>query len=293
MSHSLPGKRILLGVTGGIVVHKTPDLVRKLIAAGLEVQVVMTDSAQRFVTPLALEVVSGKPVATSWDQRQSASGRTSPHEMGHGTDSIAPQQPTLGDSDGLAGDLLGNILASSCPVLLCPSMNDQMGQSIGASQPESTSRTASIQADGAGHRRTVARLWGRPHAGPGTNRGECSPDARQGLSGKRFLVTAGPTREYLALRAFSPISTEEWGMPSLGNFSRKEERWCAFMAQRLWFLRRGSAFPSYPQRKWRERAKPPPVGGCTGDERRGGGLDTRCALREKQEKVGPPWNWLW
>ena len=64
----LAGRRILLGVTGGIAAYKSPDLVRRLREHGAIVQVVMTAAAERFITPLTLQAVSGQPVRTDlWD----------------------------------------------------------------------------------------------------------------------------------------------------------------------------------------------------------------------------------
>src|ERR1043165_7440561 len=72
-----PPLRILLGVTGGIAAYKSPDLVRRLIEGGAEVQVVMTRSATEFVTPLTFQAVSGRPVRTDlWDPAAEAA-------MGH------------------------------------------------------------------------------------------------------------------------------------------------------------------------------------------------------------------
>ena len=62
---SLADRRILLGVSGGIAAYKSPELVRRLREAGAEVQVQLTESGGRFVSPLALEVVSGHPVGQS------------------------------------------------------------------------------------------------------------------------------------------------------------------------------------------------------------------------------------
>ena len=73
----MQGKRILLGVTGGIAAYKSPDLVRRLRERGAEVQVVMTAGAQRFITPLTLQAVSGRPVRSDlWDA-------AAEHAMGH------------------------------------------------------------------------------------------------------------------------------------------------------------------------------------------------------------------
>ena len=66
--------RVLLGVTGGIAAYKAPDLVRRLVERGCEVQVVMTDGARRFVTPLTFEAVSGRRVRDGlWDPEAEAS----------------------------------------------------------------------------------------------------------------------------------------------------------------------------------------------------------------------------
>src|ERR671916_1716890 len=76
MSASQP-RKILLGVTGGIAAYKSPDLVRRLIERGGDVQVVMSRGAQQFVTPLTFQAVSGKPVRTDlWDEAAEAA-------MGH------------------------------------------------------------------------------------------------------------------------------------------------------------------------------------------------------------------
>src|SRR5579871_6470655 len=73
----MQGKRILLGVTGGIAAYKSPDLVRRLREQGAEVQVVMTAAAREFVTPLTLQAVSGRTVRESlWDRAAEAA-------MGH------------------------------------------------------------------------------------------------------------------------------------------------------------------------------------------------------------------
>ena len=62
----LSGKKILLGISGGIAAYKTPNLVRSFIKQGAEVKVVMTDSAKEFVTPLSLSTVSNNPVFSSF-----------------------------------------------------------------------------------------------------------------------------------------------------------------------------------------------------------------------------------
>ena len=109
---TLKGKRILVGITGGIAAYKTPDLVRALVRAGADVQVVVTESAQRFVSPLALEVVSGKTVGTSlWETQANDAQREISHtEWGREADAIlvapATAHALARTALGLAGDLL-------------------------------------------------------------------------------------------------------------------------------------------------------------------------------------------
>jgi len=67
-----PKTRVLLGVTGGIAAYKSPDLVRRLIERGADVQVVMTSAAQRFVSPMTFQAVSARPIGNSLSSSDSA-----------------------------------------------------------------------------------------------------------------------------------------------------------------------------------------------------------------------------
>ncbi len=127
---SLTGKRIVLGVTGGIAAYKAPDLVRALTRAGAEVRVVLTRAAEEFVTPLTLQTVSGQPVA------RSLFDLTEESEIGHvriadNADAIVIAPATANVvaklAVGIADDLLTTIaLATRAPLLICPSMNVHM-----------------------------------------------------------------------------------------------------------------------------------------------------------------------
>lgn len=127
---SLTGKRIVLGVTGGIAAYKAPDLVRALTRAGAEVRVVLTRAAEEFVTPLTLQTVSGQPVA------RSLFDLTEESEIGHvriadTADAIVIAPATANVvaklAVGIADDLLTTIaLATRAPLLICPSMNVHM-----------------------------------------------------------------------------------------------------------------------------------------------------------------------
>jgi phosphopantothenoylcysteine decarboxylase/phosphopantothenate--cysteine ligase len=199
----LDGKKILLGVSGGIAAYKSPDLVRRLRERGAEVRVVMTDGATRFVAPLTFQAVSGHAVrAGLWDEAAEAA-------MGHielarwadlvliapGTADLLARLAT-----GIGGDLLTTLcLASDAPLAVAPAMNRLMWAN-------------------AATRDNVDRLAGRgvTFFGPGSGDQACGEtgDGRMLepteiadgvvallagtdglLSGRRVVVTAGPTRE--------------------------------------------------------------------------------------------------
>jgi phosphopantothenoylcysteine decarboxylase/phosphopantothenate--cysteine ligase len=129
----LEGKRILLGVAGGIAAYKSPELVRRLKEAGADVTVALTEAGAQFVSPLALEVVSEHPVARSlWEPLQTSRGSRIAHtDLGLDADLIvlAPATADLIGKirHGLADDLLTTaIMACRTPVLVCPAMNTEM-----------------------------------------------------------------------------------------------------------------------------------------------------------------------
>jgi phosphopantothenoylcysteine decarboxylase/phosphopantothenate--cysteine ligase len=123
---------VLLGITGGIAAYKTPDLVRKLTAMGANVRVVLTSSAREFVSPLALQAVSGNPVA--YDLLDPAAEAAMGHiELAKWADKllIAPATANFMAklACGLADDLLSTLcLATSAPIYIAPAMNQQMWQ---------------------------------------------------------------------------------------------------------------------------------------------------------------------
>ena len=127
---SLLNKKIVLGISGGIAAYKTPELARQLIQEGATVQVVMTEAATQFVTPVTMQALTGNPVFTSqWDS--SVSNNMAHIELSRSADAIviAPASADLMAklSLGLADDLLSTLcLARDCPLLLAPAMNKQM-----------------------------------------------------------------------------------------------------------------------------------------------------------------------
>jgi phosphopantothenoylcysteine decarboxylase/phosphopantothenate--cysteine ligase len=127
---SLLNKKIVLGISGGIAAYKTPELARQLIQEGATVQVVMTQAATQFVTPVTMQALTGNPVFTSqWDS--SVSNNMAHIELSRSADAIviAPASADLMAklSLGLADDLLSTLcLARDCPLLIAPAMNKQM-----------------------------------------------------------------------------------------------------------------------------------------------------------------------
>ena len=213
------GRRILVGVTGGIAAYKSAQLVRLLQKAGADVHVCMTPAATKFITPLTLETLSGNPVRHAiWDLRHDSS--IAHTEWGRDMDAVVVAPATadfLGRlANGLADQLLLNVLlASEMPVLLCPSMNDMMWSNPLVQQnvnrlramdrftvlsPESGWLACGVT--GAGRLieppLIVDALAKRLHPGD--------------LVGTRVLVTAGPTREHFdPVRFLSNPSTGKMG----------------------------------------------------------------------------------
>lgn len=127
---ALTGRRVLLCVTGGIAAYKAVELVRRLRDAGADVQVAMTDAAQRFVGPQTFQAVSHRPVRTSlWDAAAEAA-------MGHLELARWAQQvvvaPASADilarlAHGFADDLVATLcLATTAPIAVAPAMNHRM-----------------------------------------------------------------------------------------------------------------------------------------------------------------------
>lgn len=127
---SLVNKKIVLGISGGIAAYKSAELARALIQEGAEVQVVMTEAAQQFITPITMQALTGKLVFTNqWDDR--IANNMAHIELSRQADAIliAPASADLIAklSLGLADDLLSTLcLARDCPLLIAPAMNLQM-----------------------------------------------------------------------------------------------------------------------------------------------------------------------
>ncbi|MEG1727070.1 MAG: bifunctional phosphopantothenoylcysteine decarboxylase/phosphopantothenate--cysteine ligase CoaBC [Acidaminococcaceae bacterium] len=126
----LRGKKIVLGVTGGIAVYKAVDLVSKLRKAGATVRVVMSAAAMEFVTPLTFKEISGNPVATSmWSTKQEFNVEHIALAEWADLLLVAPATANIlaKAANGIADDLLSTVLlAAHSPIIFCPAMNTQM-----------------------------------------------------------------------------------------------------------------------------------------------------------------------
>jgi len=199
---SMNGKRIVLGVTGGIAAYKSPDLVRRLVDQGAEVQVVMTAGARQFVTPMTFQAVSGRPVRSDlWDPAaEAAMGHI---ELARWADLILIA-PATADfmahlAHGLADDLLTTVcLASAAPVAVAPAMNRQMwaNDATQANVALLRSRGVHVLGPDSGSQACGETGEGRMVEPLALAAAAMALFPVQGpLSGKRVLLTAGPTRE--------------------------------------------------------------------------------------------------
>lgn len=202
----LAGRRVVLGVTGGIAAYKAVQLARLLVGAGAEVDTVLTASAQRFVGAASFAGVTGRRVHISlWQDLEEATERHAPHiALARGADLVvvAPATAHLISraAHGAADDLLTNVLLmATCPVLLAPAMHTEMWE-----HPATRENVALLLARGV---RLVGPAEGEL-AGGDTGVGRMvEPDeileAAVGLLGpgdlfgRKVVVTAGGTREHL------------------------------------------------------------------------------------------------
>jgi len=133
MSHIIDKKNIVLGVSGGIAAYKSVELLRLFIKEGANVRVIMTKNAQEFVGPLTFEALSGRAVCTDlFEKSDDASIRHIDWAQQADIAVIAPATANIVGklANGIADDALSTfMMAVTCPVILCPSMNTHMFES--------------------------------------------------------------------------------------------------------------------------------------------------------------------
>ncbi|WJW75765.1 bifunctional phosphopantothenoylcysteine decarboxylase/phosphopantothenate--cysteine ligase CoaBC [Thiohalobacter sp. IOR34] len=201
---SLANKRVLLGVSGGIAAYKAAELVRLLRAAGAEVQVVMTRGATRFITPLTLQALSGRPVREALFDEAAEAGGMDHISLARWAD-VLLVAPATADllarlAQGRADDLLTTLcLASRAPLLLAPAMNVAMWD-----HPATRANVALLESRGVALLGPAEGELACGEAGAGRMLEPAELLAalegrfrRGSLDGCRVLVTAGPTREPL------------------------------------------------------------------------------------------------
>ena len=215
---TLKGKRLLLGITGGVAAYKAAALARLLVKAGADVRVAMTEAATRFVTPVTLQALTGQTAWTDlWDARV-------PDNMGHIELSrdrdLIVVAPASGDflgklAAGLAGDLLSTLcLARRCPLMVAPAMNVEMWEN-----PAMQRNLHTLRGDGVHFAGPAAgdQACGEVGMGRMLEPEEIVEEIEaffqpKVLAGKRVLVTAGPTEEAIdPVRSITNASSGRMG----------------------------------------------------------------------------------
>lgn len=220
-AQDLAGKHIVLGLSGGIACYKSAELCRALIKAGATVQVVMTEAAEQFITPVTLQALSGRPVYTSqWDAREA--NNMAHINLSREADAmvIAPCSADFMAKllHGRADDLLSLMCLArpldQVPLLLAPAMNREM-----YAHPATQRNLLQLVADGA----TVLGVGTGFQACGETGDGRMlEPDqllediiaffTPKVLAGQQVLVTAGPTYEAIdPVRGITNLSSGKMG----------------------------------------------------------------------------------
>jgi phosphopantothenoylcysteine decarboxylase / phosphopantothenate---cysteine ligase len=196
--------RVLLGVTGGIAAYKAPELVRRLVERGCEVQVVMTRGAKEFVGPLTFQAVSGRRVRDElWDPAaEAAMGHI---ELARWADVVVVAPATahfMGTlAAGLGADLLSTVcLATAAPVVLAPAMNQAMWANAAVQANRATLEARGVRLLGPGVGDQACGETGAGRMLEPTEIADALLDEPgrlrlQPLAGLKVVITAGPTRE--------------------------------------------------------------------------------------------------
>lgn len=216
----LDGKKIVLGLTGGIACYKSAELTRALVKAGASVQVAMTQAATQFITPVTMQAVSGKPVFfDQWDARI-------PNNMAHidltrDADAIVIAPCSTDFMSKLAHGACDDLLSTLCiarpasvPLLVAPAMNVEMWQN-----PATRRNAAQLKADGiavlgpaAGEQACGEVGMGRMLEPEQLLEEIIASFVPKALAGKRVLITAGPTFEPIdPVRGITNLSSGKMG----------------------------------------------------------------------------------
>jgi phosphopantothenoylcysteine decarboxylase/phosphopantothenate--cysteine ligase len=212
------GRRIVLGVTGGVAAYKTAELVRLLVKAGAQVDVALTAAGAQFVGPATFQALSGRRVWQAlWDERMD--NGMAHIDLTRGAD-VLLVAPATADfiaklAHGFADDLLSTLcLARDCPLLVAPAMNRQMWEN-----PATRRNLEQLRADGVGILGPAhgEQACGEIGEGRMLEAAELYEEILASLQaklllGKRVLLTAGPTFEALdPVRGLTNLSSGKMG----------------------------------------------------------------------------------
>jgi phosphopantothenoylcysteine decarboxylase/phosphopantothenate--cysteine ligase len=225
----LKGKKIIVGITGGIAAYKIPLLVRLLKKEGAEVQVVMTRFAKEFVTPLTLSTVSGRPVLSDFFDKND--GTWNSHvDLGLWADAMIIAPLTANSMAKMAVGMADNflmtlVLSARCPLFFAPSMDFDMFQ-----HPTTTENIKKLQSLGYHYIEPASGELASGLTGPGRMKEpeellkEINFFFEEGLTfkGKKVLISAGPTYEPIdPVRFIGNRSSGKMGLALARAFSEK------------------------------------------------------------------------
>ncbi len=217
----LEGKNIILGITGGIAAYKSAMLLRLLVKAGAQVQVVITPNGKEFITPVTLSALSGRPVISEFFTANS--GEWHSHvDLGLWADAMIVAPATASTLAKMATGVADNMLvttylSSKCPVFVAPAMDLDM-----MAHPSTTRNLATLRADGV---RIIEAASGEL-ASHLTGKGRMEEPEKivavldaffdgcgsRRLEGRKVLISAGPTRERIdPVRYIGNFSTGKMG----------------------------------------------------------------------------------
>lgn len=214
----LQGKQIVLGVTGSIACYKSIDLASKLTQAGAHVDVILTESACRFVTPLSFRSVTGRPVYTDmWDLND----HVRHVGLGESADALIIAPATANTLAKMATGFADNLLllttlAARCPVIIAPAMDGGMWEHAATQANITSLRKRGVIQAGPAAGRMASGLSGLGRMlEPAELLGELRLLLARGgkLTGRRVVVSAGPTREPIdPVRFITNRSTGKQGL---------------------------------------------------------------------------------
>jgi phosphopantothenoylcysteine decarboxylase / phosphopantothenate---cysteine ligase len=222
---NLQGKRLVIGMTGGIAAYKVCELVRRLQDEGATVRVVMTRAAQEFVSATTMQALSGQPVAIDqWGAEGARVANAMPHiDLSRDADALLIAPCTANFiaklANGLADDLLSTLalarrIAPPCPLLVAPAMNVEMWHNPATQRNVATIRADGIEVLGPA---SGSQACGEAGAGRMLEPNELLEDLIASfqpkvLTERRVLITAGPTFEPIdPVRGITNLSSGKMG----------------------------------------------------------------------------------